>query len=147
MTVVRFNPILNPMDKDLKRFSGFVNEFFGKDMAELAKPFNAIRPAVNVKETDGAYLLSLAAPGLNKSDFKIELDKDQLSISFTKDENKEETTEKMIRQEFGYSSFKRTFTLPNTVNQTAIQASYENGILSLNIPKKEVEAAKTITIL
>jgi len=94
-------------------------------------------PAVNIKETDNEFILQLAAPGLVKEDFSIELDNEMLIIS--SDKNKETKEEKDIytRKEFGYSKFKRSFTLPDTVKSVGILASYDNGILSVTLPKKE----------
>jgi len=94
-------------------------------------------PAVNVKESDNDFVIELAAPGLVKKDFNIELDNEVLTIS---SEVKKETTEEKdnyTRKEFGYSAFKRSFTLPDTVDIVDILASYNNGILSVKLPKKE----------
>ncbi len=96
-------------------------------------------PAVNVKETDHSFELELAAPGLDKQDFNIELDHDVLVISSEIKSEKEtkENDGKYSRKEFGYQSFKRSFTLPDTVNGGEIKASYEKGVLLVTIPKKE----------
>src|SRR5690606_3035761 len=106
-------------------------------------------PKVNIKELAGAFVVDMAVPGLKKSDFKIDLDNHVLSISA---ELKEENEEKQVgytRREFGYSSFKRTFTLPETVDDAKIKASYNEGILTVNLPKKEEakqKPARTIDI-
>ena len=102
----------------------------------MAKTQNQL-PAVNIKENDHQFEILLAVPGLNKKDFKIELNEDILTISseIKKEENVQE--ENYSRKEFSYSSFKRSFTLPETVNEEKIEASYENGILNLILPKKE----------
>lgn len=96
-------------------------------------------PAVNVKETDEDFYIELAVPGLSKEDFNIELDNDVLTISSETKSEKEtiENKGKYTRKEFSYSSFKRSFSLPDTVEGTAIEASYENGVLLVAIPKKE----------
>ena len=107
-------------------------------------------PAVNIIEKDSGFEVAVAAPGKTKEDFNIELDKDVLTISSeTKKENKEEEKGKFTRREFSYSTFKRAFSLPETVDSTKINASYENGVLLINLPKKEeakVQAKRMIEI-
>jgi HSP20 family protein len=94
-------------------------------------------PPVNIKETDNAYTVELMAAGLKKEDFNIELDNELLTISSeVKTENNTEEG-KFTKREFSYSSFKRSFTLPETVKGEDITASYENGILRIALPKKE----------
>ena len=92
---------------------------------------------VNIKETADAYFVEMAVPGLKKSDFHIDLDNQVLSISTETEEEKEQREENYTRREFGYSSFKRTFTLPETVDDGKIKAAYNQGILSIHLPKKE----------
>ncbi|UZO80788.1 Hsp20/alpha crystallin family protein [Aquimarina sp. ERC-38] len=94
-------------------------------------------PAINIKETDDSFHIYLAAPGVAKDDFKIELDNENLSV-FTEKQNQEETSsDKYTRKEFGYASFKRTFKLPESIDGTSINAAYNNGILEVTLPKKE----------
>lgn len=103
----------------------------------VSKPVNSL-PSVNVKETDAAYELELAAPGLSKDDFKIDIEGQTLTISAEKEIKKEENEESYTRKEFGYSSFKRSFNLPErTVETDKITAKYTDGILQLFIPKTE----------
>jgi HSP20 family protein len=96
-------------------------------------------PAVNIEEQEDKYSLELAAPGKTKKDFSIELDNDLLTISSEiKEENKTENKERnFTRREFSYESFKRSFTLPETVDTSKIKASYKNGVLILDLPKRE----------
>ena len=96
-------------------------------------------PAVNIKENAGNFLVEMAAPGMEKKDFKIELDGHTLSISSEKQNETEQTEEEIYkRKEFNYQSFSRTFHLPkNVVDSDKIKAQYENGILKLEIPKRE----------
>ncbi len=96
-------------------------------------------PAVNVRETDNDFTVEFAAPGITKEDFDIELDNDTLTISSKIKPEKEikENEGKYTRKEFNYSSFKRSFNLPETADVTAIGASYSNGVLLVTIPKKE----------
>ncbi|MDA1121636.1 MAG: Hsp20/alpha crystallin family protein [Bacteroidetes bacterium] len=116
---------------------------------ENASPKLNSQPAVNVKETNQSFDLELAAPGLGKGDFNIEVNNDVLSISFEKKTENEVKEESYNVREFGYQSFKRSFTLPETVNADKIQAKYEQGVLSLTIPKKpenQPQPIKTIKI-
>jgi HSP20 family protein len=98
-------------------------------------------PAVNITEHKDEYQVSLAAPGLKKDDFRIDVDGNMLTISCEKEENKEEKDKKFTRKEYNYSSFSRTFTLPEEINKEKIEAKYEEGVLKLNLPRKE-EAKK-----
>ena len=106
-------------------------------------------PAVNVKESESEFNLELVAPGLKKEDFKLSIDQDTLSIAYQKEEVKSEAPEanKYHRREFRSASFKRAFTLPRNADKDQINASYENGILTLTIPKKEKDdTQKTISV-
>ena len=94
-------------------------------------------PAVNIKETKDQFILELAIPGMKKSDFNIDVDNKVLSISSEIETKNEESDEQFTRREFGYSSFKRTFSLPDSVNSDQIQASYTDGILKIDLPKRE----------
>ena len=94
-------------------------------------------PAVNIKENGNHYTVTLAAPGLKKDDFKIDVEGNMLTISSEKEENKEEKDEKFTRKEYSYSSFSRSFTLPEDVKQEAIDAHYENGELKIMLPRRE----------
>ena len=106
-------------------------------------------PAVNITEHKNEYLVSLAAPGLKKDDFKIDVDGNMLTISSEKEENKEEKDKKFTRKEYSYSSFSRCFTLPEEINQAKIEAKYEDGVLKISLPRKEgvnKPAAKQIVV-
>ncbi len=94
-------------------------------------------PAVNIKEGEKDFELELAVPGRKKSDFNIEIDKDVLTISSEIEQDKEVKEENYTRREFGFSSFKRAFTLPETIDNEKIRAHYENGLLKFVLPKKE----------
>lgn len=97
-------------------------------------------PAVNITETDKKYALSLAAPGLKKEDFNIDVQGNMLTISAEKEAQSEEKNEDYTRQEYNYSSFCRSFTLPEEVKRDGIEAEYKDGVLSLTMPKNEVSA-------
>jgi len=102
--------------------------------------------AANVHETPEAYHLELNVPGRNKEDFKVNVENGLLTVSYEKKE--ENTTEgpKSLRREFSFSSFKRSFSLDEKVNTAAIQAKYENGILKIELPKKEEVKAEPTQI-
>lgn len=107
-------------------------------------------PAVNITENKDEYKLSVAAPGMKKDDFKINVEGNMLSISAEKEEEKEEKEGKSTRKEYNYSSFSRSFTLPEEVDKDAIDASYTDGELNIRLPRKEeakkITAAKQIAI-
>ena len=117
----------------------FFDDFFTRDLfwnGENGLPKFSTTPAVNIKETDNSFDLELAAPGLDKKDFNIEVNEDVLTISFERKEKKEVNEETYRRREFGFQSFKRSFSLPETLDGDKIQAKYENGVLNLVIPKR-----------
>lgn len=108
-------------------------------------------PAVNIQESDDNFMVEVAAPGKTKNDFNIELDNDILTISSEEkmDNITSEKNGRYTRKEFSYSNFKRAFSLPETVDNEKIAASYENGVLVINLPKKEeakVQAKRMIEI-
>ena len=128
----------------------FFDDFFGRDWF-LNNDQNAANtmPAVNILENSDNYEVEMVAPGLTKKDFKIELDNQLLTISYEK-ENKSEDKDKegnYTKREFFYQSFKRSFTLPQTVVHEKIKAKYEDGILKLMIPKKDEAKQKTSRLI
>lgn len=100
-------------------------------------------PPVNITETPNKYKVSLAAPGIKKEDFKIDVDGNVLTISAEKEEKVEEKEDKFTRREFNYTSFTRSFTMPEDVQFDRVDAQYINGVLELMLPKKE-EAKKPV---
>ena len=118
-------------------FPSVMDELF-KDMLGGTQYINRMVPPVNIKETENAYHVELMAPGMKKEDFNIELDNELLTISSeTKSESSTQEEGKYTRREFSHSSFRRTFTLPETVKEEDIKASYQDGILRIDLPKKE----------
>lgn len=119
------------------------DDFFNRDMFNWSNTnfsdTNTTIPAVNIKETADSYEVEVAAPGMTKNDFKVELDGNALTISSERSQQKEENEgERYTRKEFSYQSFQRTFTLQKeVVDIEKIEAKYENGLLHLLIPKKE----------
>jgi HSP20 family protein len=114
------------------------NEWFDNS-SFLGRVMNV--PAVNIIEQKNDYLVSLAVPGLKKEDFKIDVEGNMLTISSEKQESKEEKDKKFNRKEYSYSSFSRSFTLPEEINKEKIEATYEDGVLKISLPRKE-EAKK-----
>lgn len=94
-------------------------------------------PAVNIKDEDDHYEVTLAAPGMTKKDFAVDIDGDILTISAEKEEEKEENKKKFSRREYSYSSFSRSFSLPDEVLKDKIEATYTDGVLTINLPKNE----------
>jgi len=92
---------------------------------------------VNIKETDKNYSIEIVAPGFEKTDFKVSLERQLLTITAEKKNDVKEENEKQIRNEYSYRSFKRSFTLDEKTDGTKIDAKYVNGVLTLNLPKKE----------
>lgn len=124
------------------------NDWFGD--GDMMPALRLKTPAVNITEDENAYQMHLAAPGMKRSDFKVDIDGDTLTISSEKESETEEKTRRYSRREYGYSSFSRSFTLPDDVNRDRIDAHYEDGILKLTLPRKEEarrrEAAKAIPV-
>lgn len=98
-------------------------------------------PAVNITEHKDDYRVSLAVPGMKKDDFKIDVEGNMLTISSEKETTKEDKDKKFTRKEYNYSSFSRTFTLPEEINKEKIEAKYEEGVLKITLPRRE-EAKK-----
>jgi len=100
-------------------------------------------PAVNITDNKDDFTVALAVPGMKKDDFNIDIDGNMITISCEKEEKKEEKEAKFTRKEYNFSSFTRSFTLPDEILKEKIEARYEDGVLKLMLPKKE-EAKKTV---
>lgn len=133
-----------------KFVSPLFEDFFTRDISDWAdRSISAIGvnlPSVNLKETDTKLEIELAAPGLKKEDFKIEVDNNMLSISAEKEEKKEVSHKKddYVRKEFNYQSFYRSFNLPDYADENKIEATYKDGILDVTIAKKPGDRKKTL---
>ncbi|TAD99922.1 MAG: Hsp20/alpha crystallin family protein [Bacteroidetes bacterium] len=111
-----------------------INHFVNQDFFNfVGRDFAFDQPSVNVLEKDDHFVIELAAPGLKKEDFKIALQNQNLTISV----NKEQAENTYNRKEFSFQNFKRSFRLPKNVEITQIAATYTDGILYLNLPKKQ----------
>lgn len=143
MSLSKFNPnsSLNHLLDGF--FNSTIGDFVGSDII-------ATHPRVNIIEHINNFEIELAAPGLKKSDFNISLENNSLKISVSKKEEQSEDTEnrKYRRREYSFVSFERSFFLPEGVDATKIDATYEDGILSICLPKVEIKKpeSKTITI-
>src|SRR5882757_85353 len=134
MTLVKFNNGLKnnargPFFNDV--FDSILNDSF------LGDKLVAKTPAVNIAETENEFHIELAVPGLKKEDFKINLDKNVLSVSAEKKAENVEEGKKYSKREYTYNSFVRSFTLPESADHGKIAAEYTDGILKLNVTKKE----------
>jgi HSP20 family protein len=118
-------------------FPSLMNDFFRPDWFGGIDRYDSNVPAVNIKENEKDYELELAVPGMKKDDFNVEVDKNVLTISAETKSQDEVSEDNYTRREFAFSSFKRAFTLPETVNDGKIDASYKDGVLKLVLPKKE----------
>jgi HSP20 family protein len=146
MTLVKVNNNLG------RSFDGMMKELFNEFPTTVAKTFREDVlnfPPVNINETNDAYQVELSAPGFEKADFSINLESNILTISTEKKEEKKEENEKVIRKEFTYKGFKRSFTIDEKIDAENIGARYESGILKLTLPKKEIikAGAKSISVL
>jgi HSP20 family protein len=143
MTLVKFNNKRNEMP--FYSFSNLFDNFFEREFPNaLRSRASSTVPAVNVIENKDSFQLEVAAPGMNKNDFKLQINNNVLSITVEKEVEKEENDTNYTRKEFSYSSFERSFTLPDSANSDNINAAYENGVLKISIPKKEEAKEKPV---
>jgi HSP20 family protein len=125
----------------LAPFNQWVDSFFNDDDPEFRiwrNQWNKM-PAVNVKETPKAYLIEVAAPGFDKHDFKVNVEDGVMTIRAEKKTETEDKDKEYLRKEFSYSRFERQFALPDGVIEKNVKAEYVNGVLFVNIPRKEVD--------
>ena len=140
MTLIRWHRPTGLADMFQNFFDSDFNEFFGRRFSD---------PAANIIENTDSFQLDLAAPGMQKDDFKISLENNILTISSEVEDEKREEGKNYTRKEFYYGSFSRSFTLPKIIDLEKIKADYENGVLKVVLPKKEeakLEIKKEIKI-
>lgn len=135
----------NPGWPSLNRFFDDIltKDFFDNNWSNFSATGTTL-PAVNIVETKDDFQVEMAAPGMNKNDFNIELDNDMLTISSVKEDSNVQGERNYSRREFSYQTFKRSFYLPNTVEAEKIKAKYQDGVLNLHIPKKEEAKTKPV---
>lgn len=143
--LIRTNGGLFPsLFDDFLRPSPFLgSSLFDVDFEMLPARVGFNVPSANITESEKDYLIELAAPGLTKKDFKVEMDNGMLTISAEKKEEKKEVEGAYSRREYSYNSFSRSFTLPENCKSDKIDAKYEDGVLKLMLPKKEITPMKS----
>lgn len=127
-----------------------INDFFETNLFATPRLFDfgtnnlamSVMPSANITETNAEYKIELAAPGFEKKDFKVEVENRTLTVSSKKEKEEREEKENYRRREFSYQSFSRSFGLPENSLPEKIEAQYDNGILKLTLPKKEVTLSK-----
>ena len=125
-----------PAKKTQNWLPGIFNDFFGNEWVEKS---NAASPAINIKESDSDFKIEIAAPGMTKDDFKVQIDgENQLVVTMEKSETRkeEDKKERFLRREFTSSQFQQIMILPENVEKDKIEAQVENGVLTIDIPKK-----------
>jgi HSP20 family protein len=123
-----------------KSFSHVLDDFLNTGLSSFANAtITSTKPSVNIRENKDSYSIELAAPGLKKEDFNITVEKDQLIVEAAIENSSEESSEdgNYTRKEFSYGSFKRSFHLSEKINSENIKATYENGILNIELDKRE----------
>jgi len=138
MTLVKVN------NQFSKTFDGMMKELFNEFPAAVNKTVREDVlhfPPVNIVEKADKYQLEVAVPGFEKADFNVKLEANTLTISTEKKEAVKEETDKLVRKEFSYKAFKRSFSIDDKIDADNISAKYENGILTLDLPKKEDQKA------
>lgn len=133
MSIIKRNEVL---------FPSLLNEILKPDWFGGIENHKNHVPAVNIKENEKDFELELAVPGRNKEDFKIEVNENVLTISSEAKVKVDTEKENYTRKEFTYTAFKRAFTLPETIDEDNIKATYVNGILKFTLPKKEESLPK-----
>ena len=134
--------LLKTSDRAIPTFPSFFDSFFSRDLMDWNNSnfssTNSTLPAVNIRENDESFVIEVAAPGLAKENFKVNLDRNRLVISSEMRDEKTDNFKKYSRREFSYQSFERSFSLPEgTVDSENISAKYADGILLVSLPKRE----------
>ena len=140
MSIVRYNSAAN--DFVPTSFSNLIDRFFNENLTRGGGSVLAFVPKVDVFENEKAYEIQVAAPGMTKADFKIDLNDNFLTISGERKLNREKNEKNLFSVETQYGAFSRSFSLPENVDASNINAKYENGILEIVVPKDEKKAQK-----
>jgi HSP20 family protein len=128
---------MNLLRKQSPFFPSLVDEFVNRDWNLELPSFSTTVPAVNIIEKETKYKIELAVPGMRKDHFEIEMEEGILSISVNQDEEKTSEKGKFTRREFSYNSFRRSFTIPESVDPAKIDANYTEGVLFISLPKRK----------
>lgn len=122
-------------------FFSDVDRFFENDLlrmpAQIGRQLMRNMPATNIRENEREYMIELAAPGMAKDDFEIDVAEGMLTISSQKEQDTTKEEDNYTRREYNYSSFSRSFKLPDAVNADEIKARYDEGVLKITVPKRE----------
>jgi HSP20 family protein len=140
MSIVRYNTVLN--DYAPTAFSNLIDRFFNESLSRAGGSAYSFVPKVDVVENDKGYELHVAAPGMNKEDFKIDLNENYLTISGERKFSKEKQENNFRSIETQYGTFSRSFALPENADAASIRAQYTNGILEIIVPKDEKKTLK-----
>ena len=141
--------IMNIIQRKTPYFPSLFNDFFNREFGIDVTSRAHQTPAVNITEKNNAFFIELVAPGKEKNDFEVALEKDTLTISTISEKESNEENTLFMRKEFDYASFQRSFLVPETINTKNIKANYKNGLLSIELPKRKeaiVEPKKQIKI-
>jgi HSP20 family protein len=139
MTLVKFKKPNHNLVNGFNRMSPVFEDFFGP-FDTLFNDLNIVNhavPSANVYETEQAFMIQMAVPGFQKSDFQLEIKDDTLVVRLEKTSEKAEQEHKVLKKEFDYHQFQRNFTLPESVDRAQIDAMYESGLLNITLPKKQ----------
>lgn len=140
-TLMKTNTTMFPAIPSL--LNNFIQDDWLDSTLSKLRTGSATLPAANIRETNEDYRIELAAPGMRKDDFKIELNRDVLTIAAELETKNESELDEYTRREFSYEAFQRSFTLPeNRINGERITARYEDGILEIVVPKRDEVKAK-----
>lgn len=141
MSIVRYNSTLN--DFTPTTFSNLIDRFFNESLTRQGGSAYSFVPKVDIVENEKAFEIHMAVPGMNKDEFKIDLNDNYLTISGERKFTKEKKENNYHSIETQYGTFSRSFALPENVDASKINAKYENGILEINVPKDEKKVLKT----
>lgn len=144
MLPTRFNNSMIPTFSN--DFNDLFEGFFRNNNECRTTVKSSTSPAVNIVEKKDAFEIQVAAPGLDKKDFEVSFEDKRLTISSSKEIEKLEDTDTVRRREFSYSTFKRSFTIPENLDASSITAEYKSGILNVTVPKKEQVKKEAINI-
>ena len=126
---------MNLISKQTPFFPSLMDDFLNNDWNVKVPSLSSTIPAVNIKELDSRFEIELAVPGKEKDDFEIDLEDGILSISSAQEDKNFDKKEKFTRQEFSYDSFRRSFSLPDSVDHNKVDANYKGGVLKVSLPK------------
>jgi len=135
-------PVTRPVTRKGSYVPSIFDDLFNNDIARDFFSNERATPAVNVSEDENKFNIEVAAPGLDKKDFKVNVENNVLTISSEKEDKKEDEGKNYMRKEFSFTTFSRSFTLPDNVEDDKIKATHKDGVLNVEIPKSEKAKSK-----